>query len=100
MQSDPYLSNMAQHRGRRSEFNEQRRFVKRIIVNTARHDRVQAEQICMLERAEVLDALKQKFGPVAVGSFCFERGEVVIDSRGRGSLQLPDNYRDWALAVS
>jgi hypothetical protein len=34
----------------------------------------------MLDRAEVLDALRQKFGPVAVGSVCFERGEVVVDS--------------------
>jgi hypothetical protein len=90
---------MMQHRGRRSEFNAQRRFAKALVSNSARHDRVQAEQICMLDRAEVLDALSQKFGPVAVGSFSFERGEVIVDSRGRGSLQLPSDYRDWLLAI-
>lgn len=90
---------MGQHRGRRSEFNEQRRFAKRIVVNTARHDRVRAEKVCMLDRAGVLDALRKRFGSVTVGSFQFERGEVVIDSRGKGSLQVPDDYLDWMLAI-
>lgn len=88
-----------QHRGRRSEFNAQRRFAKTIVVNSARHDQIRAEQICMLDRTEVLDALKEKFGSVAVGSVRFERGEVIVDARGRGSLQLPENYRDWLLAI-
>jgi hypothetical protein len=53
----------------------------------------------MLDRAGVLDALRKRFGSVTVGSFQFERGEVVIDSRGKGSLQVPDDYLDWMLAI-
>lgn len=91
---------MVQHRGRRSEFNQQRRFVNHIVANTARHDKIGAEHICMLTKAEALDAVKENFNTVAVGTVCFERGEIVIDSCGKSSLQLPENYRHWELAVA
>ncbi|MCJ7423419.1 hypothetical protein MUP01_04020 [Candidatus Bathyarchaeota archaeon] len=73
--------------------------MKQLVVETARHDRVRAEKICMLGNKQISDALSKRFDCVVVGADCFDKGEVVIDSRGRGSLQLPDKYRDWELAV-
>lgn len=89
-----------QHRGRRSEFNEQRRFVKQLVVSTARHDHIRAEKVCMLDNTQISDVLSKRFDCVVVGADRFEKGEVITDSRGKGSLQLPDNHRDWELAVS
>lgn len=88
-----------QHRGRRSAFNEQRRFVKRLVANTARNDRVRGEAVCILDKGQIVDALKQSFSSVIVGTACFEKGEIVVDSRGKGSLQIPNNSHDWRLAI-
>ena len=90
---------MAQHRGKRSEYSQQRRFVKQLVVETARHDDVRAEKVCMLNNEQVADALNRQFNCVVVGADCFDKGEVVIDSRGKGSLQLPNNTDDWKLAI-
>lgn len=90
---------MTQHRGRRSEFNRQRRFVKQLVVETSRHDRVRAEKVCMLNNGQISDALSKRFDCVVVGADCFDKGEVIIDSRGKGSLQVPDDYLDWMLAI-
>lgn len=78
----------------------QRRFVKQIVSATSRVDRVRSEKICMLDGAAVSEALKKRFTSVVVGASCFEKGEVIVDARGRGSLQVPDNYMDWKLASS
>jgi hypothetical protein len=90
---------MAQHRGRRSEFNEQRRFAKTHIANSSRQDRIRAERICMMDKKEISEALKKRFPSVIVAADCFEKGEVIVDSRGNGTFQLPNNYRDWELAI-
>lgn len=91
---------MGQHRGRRSEFNEQRRFAKAVVANTCRHDRIRAERVCMLDKTQVFDALSRRFNSVIVGADSFDRGEVIVDSRGKGTFQMPDNYRDWSLAIA
>jgi hypothetical protein len=90
---------MTQHRGRRSEFKEQRRFVKRLVVETSRHDRIRAEKVCLLDNRQIGDALNKRFECVVVGADCFDRGEVVMDSRGKGSLQVQGDYVDWKLAI-
>jgi hypothetical protein len=90
---------MTQHRGKRSEFSEQRRFVKELVVSTARHDRIRAEKVCLLNNDQISDALKGRFESVVVGAIAFDRGEVLTDSHGKGSLQLPDNRCEWMLAV-
>lgn len=87
------------HRGRRSEFNRQRRFVKQVVSESSRIDRVRSEKICMLDGVEVSEALKKRFTSVVVGASCFEKGEVIVDARGRGSLQVPDDYLEWVLAI-
>jgi hypothetical protein len=51
---------MANHRGRRSEFSVQRRFVKHLVSGSSRVDRVRSEKICMLDGAMVSEALKKK----------------------------------------
>lgn len=90
---------MTQHRGRHSESNRQRRFVKQLVVETARHDRVRAEKMCMLNDDQTTDALKERFDCVVVSADSFDKGEVVMDSRGKSSLQLPETYDDWKLAI-
>ncbi len=77
----------------------QRRFVKQLVSGSSRIDRVRSEKICMLDGAAVSEALKQRFDSVFVGASCFERGEVIVDARGRGSFQVPDDYMDWLLAI-
>jgi hypothetical protein len=57
---------MTQHRGRRSEFNEQLRFVKQLVVTTARHDHIRAEKVCMLDNEQISDALGKRFNCVIV----------------------------------
>lgn len=67
--------------------------------STARHDHIRAEKICLLDNKQISDALAKRFNGVAVGADCFVKGEVVTDSRGRGSLQLLDNIHDWKPAI-
>lgn len=90
---------MTQHRGRRSEFNEQRRFVKQLVVSTARHDHIRAEKVCLLDNGQISDALGKRFNCVVVGADCFIKGEVITDSRGKGSLQVSGDYVEWKLAI-
>jgi hypothetical protein len=37
---------------------------------------------------------------VIVGADCFIRGEVVMDSRGKGSIQLPETHEGWRRAIN
>jgi hypothetical protein len=91
---------MAQHRGQRSELGRQRRYAKHVIAETSRLDRRKGEQICMLTGPQILDRVEQEFGDVIVHVTNFEKGEVIIDSRGTGSFQrLPRNLLDWSLAI-
>ncbi|MGA9387621.1 MAG: hypothetical protein WBV70_02205 [Candidatus Bathyarchaeia archaeon] len=70
-----------------------------MVVETARHDRIRAEKVCLLDNGQIAEALNKRFNAVIVGADCFDKGEVVMDSRGKGSLQLPDSHRDWELAI-
>jgi len=90
---------MTQHRGHRSELNEQRRFVKHLVLESSRRDTVKAEMVCLLDNPQAVRAVEEKFGSAIVGAASFEKGEVVVDSRGKGSLQLPDNRQDWEAAI-
>ncbi|MGD0159666.1 MAG: hypothetical protein ABSB89_05150 [Candidatus Bathyarchaeia archaeon] len=70
---------------RRTREKEQVRQARRIILSSSFHDRVRCERICRMTRTDVLALLKE---PVQVGSVpALERGEVLVDSRGKGSFQ-------------
>jgi hypothetical protein len=91
---------MQQHRGRRSLANQERRFARRVIIETSRADKRQGEQICMLSGLQVLGLVEQKYGSVPVDVGNVEKGEVLSDSRGEGTFQrLPRNRLDWSLAI-
>ena len=51
------------------------------------HDRQTAEEVNQLTKDQVADLLLIEFGVLEVSANRFERGEVLIDSRGQGSLQ-------------
>jgi hypothetical protein len=70
-----------------------------LVVTTARHDKIRAEKICLLDNEQISDALSKRFNCVVVGAYRFDKGEVITDSRGRGSLQVPSDYVDWTLAI-
>ena len=57
---------------------------------TAFYDRQQGESISTAETVDVLAAVQHQFTgePIAVSDCFFEKGEVLTDSRGRGSFQL------------
>jgi hypothetical protein len=70
---------------RRSKEKEQLRQVRRLIISRGFNDRVRGETVCRLSRIDVLGLLN---GPVQVGVVPdLEKGEVLVDSRGRGSFQ-------------
>lgn len=73
---------------KRSMAARQRRAAKRLILNTARRDPHQAETICLLTPRQLMTKLQTKFkdGVYEDAANC-ERGEILIDARGRGSLQ-------------
>jgi len=61
------------------------RMVRRIIFDSSFRDRVTAETVSRVSRMDILSLLG---GPVQVGLVPdVERGEVLVDSRGRGSFQ-------------
>ena len=70
---------------RRSELQRQKRSIRRIIFTSSFHDKILCETICRLSRDEVLGLLRE---PVQVSLVPdVEKGEVLLDSRGRGSFQ-------------
>jgi hypothetical protein len=77
---------------KRSPEKDQLRRIRRIILNHAFRDRVRDETVCRLTRLEVLGLLNE---PVLVASVPdVERGEVLTDSRGTGTLQKMPNTMD------
>lgn len=70
---------------RRSKEKEQLRQVRRLIFSRGFHDRVKGETVCKLSRIDVLGLLNEPVQLSIVPDL--ERGEILIDSRGRGSFQ-------------
>jgi len=94
------------HRGHRSPEGLQRQAVRKLVFNQSRRDRIQerkylryvfsqylryasnfAENINLLSREQIVEELSKQFDGVVLCAVKFERGEVLMDSRGRGSLQ-------------
>lgn len=80
-------------RGKRSRVKEQQRYVKKMVNKQSWRDRRSAETINVLTSGDILWQLTNIFEvaeiPVADN---FSQGEVLIDSRGEGSLQK-DNLK-------
>jgi hypothetical protein len=70
---------------KRSKEKELERKVRRLVLVSSFHDRILCETVCRMSRAEVLALLDE---PVEVGLVPeLEKGEVLTDSRGRGTFQ-------------
>jgi hypothetical protein len=66
---------------------EQRRFVRKALQRNAFQDRIVCETANLLTRREVSDLLAATFEFVLPSATDVERGEVLADSLGRGTLQ-------------
>jgi hypothetical protein len=74
---------IAMHRKSQKKLSERR--IRGIILRGSFNDRKGAEIVCQVTR---LDVLRQLTGPVEVCKVPdVEKGEVLADSRGRGSFQ-------------
>jgi hypothetical protein len=74
-------------RHKRSEVSQQRRFIKRLVTQCAFQDRQRSETVNILSREAIASSASQAFDYVLSGLADYERGEVLADSRGTGSLQ-------------
>lgn len=76
------------HRGQRSLRSQQRRSAKRFILDNSFHDRIMAESISTVTHKAVLTYLGKIYEMVPMFLVNVERGEVLVDSRGRGTFQI------------
>ena len=75
-------------RGRRSKEAHQRRYVNQLVRKTCHEDLDKKEAVNVLDQTQIRVALNTKFGYAHVGmSQLFEKGEILSDGRGQGSLQ-------------
>lgn len=72
---------------RRSLKARQRRDAKRLAMQTSFRDPKQAETVCIINTQTICSVLQKKYGFVNMDAVNIERGEVLIDSRGRGTFQ-------------
>jgi len=72
---------------RRSLEAKQRRDAKRLAMQSSFRDSEQAETVCIINPETICNLLQQKYGFVNMDAVNIERGEVLIDSRGRGTFQ-------------
>jgi hypothetical protein len=75
------------HRGQRSPKGLQRQAARLFVITHSRKDRINAESVNIVTRDQIIEELGKQFGEVILDAVKFERGEVLADSRGRGSLQ-------------
>ncbi|MEM2129996.1 MAG: hypothetical protein QXZ70_05295 [Candidatus Bathyarchaeia archaeon] len=76
------------HRGRHSLDHNLRRSLTRLLLSQAFLDRERAETVNRLDKQEVLEYLSARFEFVPITLVAdLERGEVLLDKRGLGSLQ-------------
>lgn len=69
----------------RSKEKQQARRIRRIILSNGFHDRIRGETVCRLSRTDVLALLNEPVKTCIVPDL--EKGEILIDSRGKGSFQ-------------
>jgi hypothetical protein len=70
-----------------SEISDQRRFIKRLVTESAFQDRQRSETVNILSRDAIIASASQAFEFILPGLANYERGEVLTDGRGGGSMQ-------------
>lgn len=78
---------------RRSMKARQRRLVKRFILKNSFKDRMKAESVCRTDPKAIIEMLQKNFDEVHLEVINYERGEVLVDSKGRGSLQRQERAK-------
>lgn len=72
---------------RRQEISDQRRKAKQIVLSSSFMDRLKAESVNLLSPQQILIKLTEDYPePYMTAVRQFTQGEVLIDSRGEGSL--------------
>lgn len=72
----------------RSEESEQRRFIKRLVMQSAFQDRQRSETVNLLTPSQIAASAVSAFDYVLPElTSNFMRGEVLSDGRGNGTLQ-------------
>ncbi len=93
------LEKQAEKELRSTQYREAHNFV----TGNSYHDPILAESVCLRTPDQINTFLKAKFESVLpCVTQRYERGEVLTDKRGRGSLQTPQKdteKRDWALNI-
>ena len=74
-------------RHKRSEASQQRRFIKRLVLQCAFQDPQRSETVNILSSEAIASPASQAFDYVLPRLTNCEVGEVLADSRGTGSLQ-------------
>lgn len=70
---------------KKSREKGQRRLIRKIILSSSFRDGIRAETVSRLSRLEVLELLMRSIEVDAVPDV--QKGEILVDSRGEGSLQ-------------
>jgi len=78
---------MSSQRGNRNPTSQQRREARRYIFETSYRDRQQSETVSRVGWMEVVNYLLSKHEHVDTHVALIEHGEVLTDSRGRGTFQ-------------
>ena len=78
------------HRGIRSKFSKMKKAAYHYLLTTSYRDRQLAETVCRIDTSAIISHVQQQFPhePVEMSIVQdLEKGEVLVDSRGRGTLQ-------------
>jgi hypothetical protein len=70
-----------------SEFAAQKRLAKRILLRNSFQDNILKESVNLLSSVELGSLLSSQVDYVLPHAVNVERGEVLLDSRGEGTLQ-------------
>ena len=73
---------------RREERYRQKVLASRFIFDNCFIDRERAEQVCLVTREQIADHLEAQFGHSETEFTEHEKGEVISDSKGKGSFQV------------
>jgi hypothetical protein len=66
---------------------EQRRVATKFLYDSSFIDRERAEFVCLVDKQQIADLLEAQFGYSETEFTQHERGEIIIDGKGKGSLQ-------------
>lgn len=66
----------------------QRVLAARFVFDNCFVDRERAEQVCLVTREQIADHLEARLGCSVTEYTLHEKGEVITDSKGRGSFQV------------